>query len=45
MTCGSSGDRCLLPSGIGTRPFTEADLDEFVRVNNRAFSWHPEQGA
>jgi mycothiol synthase len=33
-----------LPSGLHTRAFTEADLDEFVRVNNRAFQWHPEQG-
>ena len=39
--------RCPLPnapSGISTRAFTDADLDAFVRVNNRAFHWHPEQG-
>lgn len=39
--------RCALPnapSGISTRAFTDADLDAFVQVNNRAFSWHPEQG-
>jgi mycothiol synthase len=39
--------RCALPneaSGLATRAFTEGDLDDFVRVNNRAFHWHPEQG-
>lgn len=39
--------RCALPnraSGLDTRAFTEADLEDFVRVNNRAFDWHPEQG-
>ncbi len=39
--------RCKLPaepSGIETRPFTPADIDEFVAVNNLAFHWHPEQG-
>lgn len=39
--------RCVLPnrsSGLSTRGFTNADLDDFVRVNNRAFDWHPEQG-
>lgn len=39
--------RCPLPnaaSGLQTRAFTDADLDDFVRVNNRAFHWHPEQG-
>jgi len=39
--------RCELPaapSGLTTRAFTDADIDEFVAVNNRAFHWHPEQG-
>lgn len=30
-------------SGIDSRAFTLADIDDFVAVNNRAFSWHPEQ--
>ncbi len=40
--------RCPLPnleSGIATRPFTELDIEDFIRVNNRAFQWHPEQGS
>ncbi|MCQ3805907.1 MAG: mycothiol synthase [Acidimicrobiaceae bacterium] len=39
--------RCDLPnrpSGLDTRAFSEADMDAFVAVNNRAFIWHPEQG-
>ena len=32
-------------SGIKTRSFTDLDIAEFVRVNNRAFRWHPEQGS
>ncbi|MDW3218478.1 MAG: mycothiol synthase [Acidimicrobiales bacterium] len=39
--------RCRLPnapSGLLTRAFTLADLDDFIGVNNRAFHWHPEQG-
>lgn len=39
--------RCDLPtppSGLATRGFTIDDLDDFIAVNNRAFSWHPEQG-
>ena len=40
--------RCRLPrpqqSDLETRAFAEADVDEFVAVNNRAFHWHPEQG-
>ena len=39
--------RCSLPqapSGIRTRAFTANDTNDFLRVNNRAFHWHPEQG-
>ncbi len=39
--------RCQLPnaeSALSTRAFTSDDLDDFIRVNNRAFAWHPEQG-
>ena len=39
--------RCPLPVGaldFDVRAFTEADLDAFIDVNNRAFDWHPEQG-
>ena len=41
--------RCPLPvapSGVATRPFVrdDHDIDGFLSVNNRAFSWHPEQG-
>lgn len=38
--------RCPLPttrSTLDTRAFTEADIDDWLRVNNRAFDWHPEQ--
>ncbi len=38
--------RCTLPnspSGLVTRAFTADDIDAFVKVNNRAFHWHPEQ--
>ena len=31
-------------STLHTRAFTEADADAFIALNNRAFSWHPEQG-
>lgn len=37
---------CELPNAsanLETRTFTEADIDAYVEVNNRAFSWHPEQ--
>jgi mycothiol synthase len=34
-----------LPTGVRLRPFVPGkDDDEFLRVNNAAFSWHPEQG-
>jgi mycothiol synthase len=38
--------RCPLPAEpatIETRPFTDDDTDAMIGVNNRAFSWHPEQ--
>lgn len=37
---------CELPNtstDIKTRAFTADDIDAYVEVNNRAFSWHPEQ--
>ncbi|WP_408033857.1 mycothiol synthase [Tomitella fengzijianii] len=33
-----------MPEGISFRTFRDADEDELLRVNNAAFSWHPEQG-
>jgi mycothiol synthase len=39
--------RCSLPAAptdLPVRAFTPADADAFLAVNNRAFSWHPEQG-
>ena len=39
--------RCPLPAepaGLMTRSYTPDDLESFIAVNNRAFSWHPEQG-
>lgn len=38
--------RCALPaepSPLTTRAFTPSDAEALVGVNNRAFSWHPEQ--
>lgn len=38
--------RCPLPaepSPLETRAFTPADTEALIGVNNRAFSWHPEQ--
>lgn len=29
---------------IVVRPFEDRDADGFLRVNNRAFEWHPDQG-
>lgn len=51
---GFASDRTLLqlrralPSDgplLDTRPMVDADVDELVSVNNRAFEWHPEQGS
>jgi mycothiol synthase len=39
--------RCPLPAeatDLPVRAYTPADAEAFLAVNNRAFSWHPEQG-
>jgi mycothiol synthase len=39
--------RCALPAvdpDLEVRRFEPEDAEEFLAVNNRAFSWHPEQG-
>lgn len=33
-----------LPQGISIRTYADGDDAEILRVNNAAFSWHPEQG-
>jgi mycothiol synthase len=33
-----------VPDGITVRTYRESDDAEILRVNNAAFSWHPEQG-
>lgn len=34
-----------VPEGVAIRGYTDADVDEIVRVNAAAFASHPEQGA
>ena len=40
--------RCKLPAegaALATRGFDDTDIDDVIRLNNRAFHWHPEQGS
>ena len=38
------GNERLEDRGYQVRAYSEGDKEEFLRVNSRAFAWHPEQG-